>query len=459
MQIKTEQTSAALAHGGQVPFGNGQRANRLRATKLGGQIVNDYWSDLFAAKDDGRKVIWYNGTYIPPFFQAANCAYVHGEAWSAYLAAKHGEIPAQARGEQRGYDRELCSYARTHIGQALIDLEKLKSGTLGIDPESPRALTMAKLPAPDMIINAYPYCSSGQQWDDITYRLFGKKVPIFHVSVPLLWGGRPDAAYLRGEEWNERSQYVARQLRAMTAFIEEHTGTKYDWDRLSEVMSYVKKASELRLEAMDLCTARPAPASFFDWIVSIAHVNFLPGTQRIVDYFEAVKAECQERIANGEGAVKTEKYRLFFDGMMNWNKVGWLADKFAAVDACVVAGRYTHMSFWQEPQLIDLKDPVLGMAQNYLICPNNHGAPIMIGEINKLCDKFGIDGMVMHASRTCRGMTNSQFLIADSAKKHGRQALFFEGDVADESFYKDELLNTRLEAMIESMDAERRLVA
>jgi benzoyl-CoA reductase subunit B len=27
------------------------------------------------------------------------------------------------------------------------------------------------------------------------------------------------------------------------------------------------------------------------------------------------------------------------------------------------------MSFWQEPELIDLDDPVLGMAQNYLICP------------------------------------------------------------------------------------------
>ena len=63
--------------------------------------------------------------------------------------------------------------------------------------------------------------------------------------------------------------------------------------------------------------------------------------------------------------------------------------------------------------------------------------------------------MIMHASRTCRGMSNSQFLIADSAKRKGRHALFFEGDVADESFYKDELLNTRLEAMIESLDAQR----
>jgi benzoyl-CoA reductase/2-hydroxyglutaryl-CoA dehydratase subunit BcrC/BadD/HgdB len=117
------------------------------------------------------------------------------------------------------------------------------------------------------------------------------------------------------------------------------------------------------------------------------------------------------------------------------------------------------MSFWQEPQLVDVADPVLGMAQNYLICPNNHGAPIMIGEIDRICDKFDLDGVVLHASRTCRGMTNSQFQIAESAKRHGRQAMIFEGDVVDESFYKDELLNTRLEAMLESMESRKRHLA
>jgi benzoyl-CoA reductase subunit B len=68
-------------------------------------------------------------------------------------------------------------------------------------------------------------------------------------------------------------------------------------------------------------------------------VNFLPGDANLVAYFEGVKAEIEQRAAQGVGAVKDEKYRLFFDGMMNWNKVGWLADKFAAVNACVVAGR------------------------------------------------------------------------------------------------------------------------
>lgn len=436
---------------------SGKKANRLKATKLGSAIVNDYWADLFSAKEAGKKVVWYNGTYIPPFFQAHDLAWVHGEAWSAYLAARHEEQPAQLAGETRGYDRELCSYARTHIGQALLDKIDIAEGRM--DPNSPRAIAISKLPAPDMLINAYPYCSSGQQWDETIYRLYGKKIPLFNVSIPLLWGGRKDAGYLAGEEWEQRSDYVEKQLHAMAAFLSENTGRPYEWDRLSEVMGFIKKAAELRMEAMELCTATPAPASFFDWIVSIAHVNFLPGTQRLVDYFEAVKAEIQQRITDGVGAVPDEKYRLFFDGMMNWNKIGWLADKFAAVDATVVAGRYTHMSFWQRPDLVDLKNPVRGMGQNYLACPNNSSAPFMIGEIDRLCDQYKIDGVVMHVSRTCRGMTNSQHLIGESARKHGRQALFFEGDVADESFYKDELLNTRLEAMIEALDSKRRMKA
>jgi benzoyl-CoA reductase/2-hydroxyglutaryl-CoA dehydratase subunit BcrC/BadD/HgdB len=239
-------------------------------------------------------------------------------------------------------------------------------------------------------------------------------------------------------------------------FIEQQTGKAYDWDRLRELMRQVKRASELRLEAMALCSRRPAPASFFDWVASIAPINHLPVGPQIVEFFQAVKSEVEQRVAQGVGAIHKEKYRLFFDGIMNWNKVGWLAEKFANYDAAVIAGRYTHMAFWQEPGLIDANDPVLGMAQNYLVCPNNHSAPILINKILELCDQYEVDGMVLHASRTCRAFTNPQFLIADAAsKRRGLQTSTFEGDVTDDSFYKDELVNSRVEAMLEAIDARR----
>lgn len=431
-------------------------ANKLAATRMAGRLVNEYWEMVWRAKEEGKLVCWYEGSAINPFLEAADIVWVHGEAYSAMLAARHQEGPAQQAAEDRGYMKELCSYARTHLGCAVSNQRNRNdadTGMTGIPSDDDIA---SKLPPPDMIISAYAYCSTGQQWDEMTSRLFGKKIPIFNVSIPWIWASKKDAGYIRGQEWEETSAYVARQLHDMVKFIEERTGKPYPWDRLRELMTNVKRASELRLEAMDMCTATPAPASFFDWVVSIAPINQLPCTTDIVDYFTAVRDEVADRVKNGVGAVPREKYRLFFDGIMNWNKVGWLAEKFARYDAAVVAGRYTHMAFWQEPGLIDANDPVMGMGQNYLICPNNHSSPILIDLIMDLCRKYQVDGMVIHASRTCRAFTNPQFLIADAASKRlGIQTTMFEGDVVDESFYKDELVNSRVEAMLEAIDARR----
>jgi benzoyl-CoA reductase subunit B len=431
-------------------------ANKLKATRMAGKLVNQYWDMVFRAKAEGKLVCWYEGSSINPFLEAADIVWVHGEAYSAMLAARHQEGPAQQAAEERGYMKELCSYARTHLGCAVSNQRNRNDADNGFANIPDDDDLAAKLPPPDMIISAYAYCSTGQQWDEMTSRLFGKKIPIFNVSIPWIWGSKKDSGYLRGQEWEETSRYVERQLMDMVKFIEERTGKPYPWDRLRELMKNVKRASELRLEAMDMCTATPAPASFFDWCVSIAPINQLPVGQEIVDYFTAVRDEVAERVKTGEGAVPKEKYRLFFDGIMNWNKVGWLAEKFARYDAAVVVGRYTHMAFWQEPDLIDAANPVLGMGQNFLICPNNHSSPILIDLIMGLCEKYEVDGMIIHASRTCRAFTNPQFMIADNAHKRlGIQTAMFEGDVVDESFYKDELLNSRVEAMLEAIDARR----
>jgi benzoyl-CoA reductase subunit B len=436
-----------------------KKANRLSTSSLNNKMVNDYWSDAFRARSEGRKVCWYEGVAINPLMQAADIAWVHGEAWSAMLAARNGEGAAQTEAENSGYMKELCSYARTSIGCGLVAQKRSGEASGSTFGDALGAGTLAEnCPAPDMLISAYPYCSTGQQWDEMLYRQFGKKVPIFNISVPWVWGNKKDASYLGGSEFKEATQYMVRQLRECIKFIEVQTGKPYNWDRLHEIMEYTKKAGQLRVEAMELCSARPAPASFFDWTTSLAPVNFVPGGPEIVDYFTKVKAEIQQRIADGVGAVPNEKYRLFWDGIMNWNKIGWLANKFANFDANMVAGRYTHMGFWHEYECIDVKDPLEGMAINYLVCPINLSAPLMIEQIIKLCKHYEIEGMVLHAARTCRAFSNPQYLIAEAVQKRlGIPVAMFEGDMVDESFYKDEIVNSRVEAMLEAIESRKRI--
>ena len=435
------------------------KANRLKTSSLNNKLVNDYWTEVFEAPKQGRLVCWYEGVAINPLMQAADIAWVHGEAWSALLAARNNEGTAQAAAEERGYLKELCSYARTHIGCGVMAQKRglEASGSSFADALGAHQLG-ERVPAPDMFISAYPYCSTGQQWDEMLFRLFGKKIPIFNISVPWVWGNKKDATYLGGSEFKEAVAYMVRQLRECIKFIEERTGKRYDFDRLCEIMAYTREAGRLRMEAMELCTARPGPASFFDWTTSLAPVNFVPGGPAIVDYFQKVKAEIEQRIAVGEGSVPKEQFRLFWDGIMNWNKIGWLANKFAGYNANVVAGRYTHMGFWHEWETIAAKDPLEGMAINYLVCPINLSAPLMIEEIIKLCRKYEIEGVVLHAARTCRAFSNPQYLIADAVQKRlGLPVAMIEGDMVDETFYKDELVNSRLEAMLEAIQGRQRI--
>jgi benzoyl-CoA reductase subunit B len=175
-----------------------------------------------------------------------------------------------------------------------------------------------------------------------------------------------------------------------------------------------------------------------------------------VDYFTIKRDEIQERVNNGIGSVPVEKYRLFWDGIMNWNKIGWLSDKMAGYDACMVAGRYTHMGFWHETEVIDLSDPLDGMAQNYLTCPISISAPQMIDKVIEHCEFYDIDGLVLHGARTCRAFSYPQFMLAEAVTKRlGIQTCMFEGDMVDESYYKDEVVNSRVEAMLEAIEARR----
>jgi len=436
----------------------GSTVTRMAANRSGGKMIADYWDNIFTAPERGKKVVWYNGSALNPIFQAAGLEWCHGEAFSARLAALHLEGPAQLAGAEYGYINELCSYSRTHLGCAVLSQGggPAPGSETGAVDALDQAELAGRLPQPDFFVNAYSGCSTGQQWDEMSYRVFGKNVPIFNVSIPFLWGNHADSGYMQGQEWEEASDYVVAQLRELIAFIEGQTGRPFDWDALSESMSYIKRASELRLEGMELCTNKPTPATYWDWIASIAHINFLPGNQDLVNYFGSVRDEIAARVANGVPALENERYRLYFDGIMNWNKLGWLAKRFAEYDAAVIAGRYTHSSFWQEPQIIDAENPLRGMAQHYLICPINHSLKTLNYLTLRDCERFDIDGLVFHSTRTCRAFTNPQTLLARSAREHlGLPAMFFEGDVADASFYKDEVLESRLVAMLENIDVRR----
>ena len=123
------------------------------ATRPAGSSSPDYWDNLFAAREQGKQIVWYNGGALNPIFQAAGLAWCHGEAFAARLAAQRLEGPAQLAGAEYGYNAELCSYSRTHLGCSVLTLqgaaletgEGEHTGVVGLQDQRELA---ARLPSP-----------------------------------------------------------------------------------------------------------------------------------------------------------------------------------------------------------------------------------------------------------------------------------------------------------------------
>ena len=99
---------------------------------------------------------------------------------------------------------------------------------------------------------------------------------------------------------------------------------------------------------------------------------------------------------------------------------------------------------------------MMGIAQHYLTCPANHVVKIQAELMLRDAKYYGIDGVVFHASRTCRAWSNSRNVMSQIVQRElGIPTMFFEGDIADAAFYKDDLLDSRLEAMLEAIDVRR----
>jgi benzoyl-CoA reductase subunit B len=414
--------------------------NRLTSVSLIGQMMLASFADIKRQAAEGKKVVWANG--LPAFLLArgAGLPVLHAEGLIAGLAAKGLVKPLQDAAEAFGLLPDGCSYARSFIG-----LARIVNGDFPVD-SYPNA-ELYRMPKPDIYVNVPGAgCGTGRLWGDSVASIFG--IPSFHLEPRVNWNA---------DDLEYNLKDFIRQEHEFIALIEEETGMPYDWDRLKEVMCEVKRAVSLRQEIMELCKSIPSPASFFDMAASIGPVCHLVGLPGTGDLLERMKSEVEQRITDGVGSVPAERYRLYWNGIMTWPRLGVLGRKLASLDACVVAGAYSHLIFLPRPDRIDPEKPLESIAYNVCEVLLNYDYSKVIDAIADMCREYSIDGLVMSETQTCRASNSSNFVIMEGvARKLGIPATTIAGDSCDERFYSDAQVDTRLQALLETIEARRK---
>jgi len=370
-----------------------------------------------------RPLAWVTSGAPVEILVGMGVATVYPENYGALVGAQRATVPLAQLAEEQGYSPDLCSYARSQIGSV----------------RDPRKAPQGGLPKPDLLLACNNICGTVLKW----YQALSQEldVPLFLLDAPYQHEpGLPTHV----------EQYVAAQLEELIAWVTQHTGRKLNEKKFNRALELSNEAVTLWREIRELCQARPSPLNAPDLFLTMAPIVVLRGSKDAVTFYRKLKAEVEERITRGEGAILEERYRLLWDNIAIWYRLFRLFSLFTNAGACFVVDTYTNA--WSAS--VDTDEPILGLARTYSTVYINQSLQARAEQMTDLVQRFDVDGMVFHSNRSCKPYSLGQYeLLEQVSQRTGVPGLILEADMCDTRLYADEPIKNRIQAFLELLEA------
>lgn len=402
-----------------------QQTAPIQSYKKMKKIMTMYYGMAKMSEGTKQKIAWVTSGGPVEILYAAGVIPLYPENHAAMCGATRMADQLCAVAEDMGYSRDLCSYARTDFGSIQTKTSPIPGG----------------LPKPDMLVCCNNICGTVTKWYQQLQRIFN--VPLVFIDAPYQYDDDTEAAI----------DYMEAQLCEMMAAVEQVTGRPIDPEKIRHTFALAQKGQDLWREIQGMLAHRPAPMNSFDTFIHLAPIVTLRGTDLCIEYYEQLRDEMKERIANGIASVPSETYRFGWDNIAIWYKIKTLAEMFAEHKAALVVSTYPE-SFCYQSAHRDASNPIRAMAADYIGGYINHGLDFRERDLMRMVEKFHLDGFVIHSNRSCRAYSFGQYELAKRLReKHGVPSLFIEADMNDSRSWSDEQIKTRIDAFMESLPA------
>lgn len=407
-----------------------QILRRLESAKELNQFMADYYYELNEAAMSGKqKIAWCTSVGPAELLRGLGYLIYFPETHAAMLGATRMATDLIPTANAMGYSPEICSYLTADIGA----FEK------GITPLSTAFKGIASVPKPDVLVYNTNQCRDVLDW----FNWYGDK---FNVPVIGIQSHRSV-----GEITDSHIASIASQIENLVAPLEELAGRKLDMDAFKQAVALSRECSDLWAKCLATASAKPAPLTFFDGTTLMGPAVVGRGTLKAVKTYQLLLEELEERVDAGEGAlVGEEKYRLYWDGMPVWGRLGMHSKMFAELNVNVIAS--TYCSSWIFSTL-DPSDPFKSMARAYTELFITRNDAYKERYIQGKLDLFDCDGILYHNARTCPNNTNCLYGMPQRLfGKTGVPFITMDGDLNDLRCLSDEQTKTNIEAFIEQLE-------
>jgi benzoyl-CoA reductase/2-hydroxyglutaryl-CoA dehydratase subunit BcrC/BadD/HgdB len=395
------------------------------------KIMADYFYELDRAHKSGSpKIAWC--TSVGPAELLLSLGFL------VYYPENHGAILGSSRtatdyipvANSIGYSPDICSYLTSDIGAFIKKETPLTRAYEGIEG----------VPLPDVLVYNTNQCRDVQDWFSWYSREL--KVPALGIST-----------YRNiGTITEDHLASIEKQIKGLIPKLEEISGNSFDIDKFRQILGLSYDCTQLWKKVLETNKAIPAPISFFDETIHMGPAVVLRGTETAVEYYKVLLQELEERVAQKDGAVEEEKYRLYWEGMPIWGKLRDLAEFFISLRTAVIASTYCNSWIFDS---FDPKDPFMSMARAYTEIFIVRDEYFKEKYIEDMVNMYKLNGLLFHDAKTCPNNSNNRYGMPERLEqKLGIPALTINGDLNDLRCYSEEQAKTNIEAFVEQLESK-----
>ena len=300
-----------------------------------------------------------------------------------------------ALAERLGHSEDVCTYVKSDIGM-------LKSGNIGPTGE--------RLPDPSVLLLSYTGCFTFLKWFELLREEYDCPMVMLHVP----YQGE-------GKVTDSMRDYVVQQLKTkVIPLLEQISGKAYDEDRLKECLARSAKAEDDLVWVLESAKNRPSPIdAYFGGVYYIGPIfSAFRGTEAAVDYYQALRREVEERLAQKKGPVtpvgelETERYRVVVEGPPNWTSFREFWKMFVDEGAVVVASTYTKVGgVYDTGFRHDPSRPLETLAEYCMGCYTNLNLPQRVDMLARYVKEYDADGFLINSVKSCNSFSAGQLHI------------------------------------------------
>jgi benzoyl-CoA reductase/2-hydroxyglutaryl-CoA dehydratase subunit BcrC/BadD/HgdB len=395
--------------------------------QLLGELLDKHYADALHAKAEGKPVAWSTSIAPQELLETMGIHAVYPENHAAAIGARKHAQEFINHSEGKGYSVDICSYARVNL--AYMDIQQCEA---------------ANIPLPDLIFCCNNICNTVIKW----YENIAKE-----LNVPMILFDPPfNHEY---EISDQNVKYIKAQILHAITRLEEITGQKFDYDRFREVMKISSETSRWWKKASLLACAKPSPLNGFELFNYMAIIVCMRGTKEGLELFKLWHDELQEKKEKGVGPWKDgeEKYRVMWDGIACWPYLGDTYKVLKKYGINMVTSTYPDSWY-----IVYDENDLDGMARAYSSNYVNRNLAFGTDNIIGIVKDFQLDGIIYHSNRSCKLMDFRQFEVQRKVEAStGVSSVIFDGDQTDPRAFSLAQFETRIQALVEMMEAKKRM--